>query len=262
MVSVWRPIALALAAPASWRAPVSQSRLGRIHLVHDGHRRVSVARVLGLASITALALLAVTPVRRVRRGAPGLRPPRRTSASSRRTWCRKPRFSPSACVHRLAAGSGPSAPITVPCPRRRPSTLRPARGRLPVQRAPLERDRRCIQGAGHCREGARRTSTRTGGLTTRPSPWIRRPSSRRVGGPTRDRNRARSGHLHASCLGGPIRESSPAHARWDGHTIRKPASRSGCSTRMAPAFSDQGRDPDPGATTVPVPRSRPGARSW
>ena len=60
MVSVWRPIALALAALASWRAPVSQSRLGRIHLVHDGHRRLSVARVV-LASIAALTLLAVTP---------------------------------------------------------------------------------------------------------------------------------------------------------------------------------------------------------
>ena len=140
------------AAWAEVAAPESQSRLGRIHLVHDGHRRLSVARVLGLASIAALTLLAVTP-----------------GTAPAQGGARAAADAPNFCKLGNAAGPGRTSVLTLSVRHTGCATgkrlvrayhdvpdrpgwwgwqLRPARGRLPLQRAPPERGTDCIQGAG------------------------------------------------------------------------------------------------------------------
>ena len=114
--------------------------------------RVSVARVLGLASITALALLAVATGTAAAQGGARLQP------------------APSFCELEDDAGPGKASILTLSVRRtgcaagkrfvrayqrcrvrrKRPGhSLHRARGRLPLQRAALERDTQCIQGAGH-----------------------------------------------------------------------------------------------------------------
>jgi len=76
--------------------PESQPRLGRVHVVHAGHHRTSVARVLALASITAFTLLALA-----------------AGAAPAQGGARAAADAPSFCKLGKAAGPGKASVLTL-----------------------------------------------------------------------------------------------------------------------------------------------------